>query len=343
MWVLFLTFSVTSGVIPVLVFKNQRSGSSWMTAQLNTYKGIYIAEEIVDGLAYRRGNVWKEGQSWVMDSFSRPKRSYRWFWDEKTTKPEGDFSVLGSTLNPYFGNKFLDFQEIGRKFPNLKLVVYYRSNVVKHAMSVIRGEILFKKCGTLVLNKDCVIDDKYEVEISVLKNTLKRISVFDDALFQYATKLAPLLNNWFHQVTYEDLRKEDRVAWDRLFEFIGYVPSGTNLKEAGGRCSGNCSKTTSDDLREVIVNYEEVQSFISKEYPCLLSHFHEVRPDQAMPQIGISCPPMLFVAGGRDFDKRMQEYFIKTRHEWLDCCREDNYNCTCGWKDAAKKSAMKNV
>jgi len=331
MWVMFLTLYVTSGVIPVLVFKNQRSGSSWMTAQLNTYEGIYITEEIIDGLAYHRGNVWKESQSWVLDSFSRPKRNYRYFWDETIAKPEGEFKVLGSTLNPYFGNQFLNFREIGKKYPNLKLVLYHRSNVVKHALSVIRGEILYEKCGTVVLNKDCVIDDKYVIEISVLKNTLKRISVFDEALFQHATKLAPLLDSWFHLVTYEDLRKEDHVAWDRLFEFIGYVPSETSLKEAGGRCSGNCTKTTSDDLREVIVNYDEVQSFISEKYPCLVPHFLEIRPDQAMPQIGLTCPPQLFVAGGRDFNNRMQDFFKKTRAEWMDCCRENNYNCTCRW------------
>ena len=266
-----------------------------------------------------------------MDSFSRPKRNYRYFWGDKIAKPEGDFSVLGSTLNPYFGNQFLSFKEIGMKFPNLKLVLYHRSNVVKHALSVIRGEILFKKCGTVVLNKDCVIDDKYEIEISVLKNTLKRISVFDHALFEHATKLAPLLDSWFHLVTYEDLRKEDRVAWDRLFEYIGFTPHGTSFKEAGGRCSVNCTKTTSDDLRDVIINYEEVKSFISEEYPCLLSHLLEVRPDQAMPEIGLTCPSKLFVEGTKRFQNRQRESFKKTREKQLDCCREENYNCTCSW------------
>jgi len=327
---MFLTLYVTSGIIPVLIFKNQRSGSSWMTAQLNTFEGIFITEEIIDGLAYHRGNAWEESQSWVMESFSRPKRSYRYFWDEAIKKPEGDFSVLGSTLNPYFVNQFINFLEIGRKLPNLKLVLYRRSNVVKHAMSVIRGDILYAKCGRLVLNKDCKIDDKYEVELVVLKNTVKRILMYDDALFQYATKLAKHLDNWFHYVTYEDLQKEDRVAWDRLFEFIGYVPSKISLKEAGGRCSVNCTKTTSDDLREAIINYEEVESYISHKYPCLESHFHEVRPDQAMPNIGLNCSK-LFARGGRKFNERMYNFFRKNREKWLDCCSADNYNCTCSW------------
>jgi len=328
---MFLTLYVTSGIIPVLIFKNQRSGSSWMTAQLNTFEGIFITEEIIDGPAFHRGNVWEESQSWVMESFSRPKRSYRYFWDETVKEPEGDFSVLGSTLNPYFVNQFINFLEIGQKLPNLKLVLYRRSNVLKHAMSIIRGNILWAKCGRLVLNKDCKIDDKYEVELVELKDTIKRILMYDDALFEHAIKLSQVLDNWFYYVTYEDLQKEDRLAWDRLFAFIGYVPSKISLKVAGGRCSVNCTKTTSDDLREAIINYEEVESFISEKYPCLESHLHEVRPDHAMPNRGLNCLKRLFARGRRNFNKRMEEFFRKNRKKWLDCCSEENYNCTCSW------------
>jgi len=329
MWVMFLTLYVTSGIIPVLIFKNQRSGSSWMTAQLNTFEGIFITEEIIDGLAYHKGNVWEESQSWLMESFSRPKRKYRYYWDEKIKKPKGDFSVLGSTLNPYFGNQFINFLEIGKKFPNLRLVLYRRSNMVKHAISVIRGDLRYAQCGRLGLKKDCKIDDKYEVKIPLLKNTLKRLLVYDDAIFQHANRLAKRLDNWFHYVTYEDLQKEDGVAWERLFEFIDYVPSEISLKEAGGRCSGNC--TTSDDLRKAIINYEEVESFISENYPCLESYFHEVRPDQVMPAVDLTCPT-IFAAGRRDFNNRMQDFFIKNRKKWLNCCRAENFNCTCSWE-----------
>jgi len=330
MWVMFLTLYVTSGIIPVLIFKNQRSASSWLTATLNKFEGIFITDEIIDGSAFHRGNVWEESQAWVMESFSKPKRIYRYFWDERTKKPDGDFSVLGSTLNPYFGNQFINFLAIGKKLPNLKLVLYRRSNIVKHALSIMRGEVWNAKCGKLVLNKDCKIDGKYRVKIPLLKNTLKRLLVFDEALFQHANRLAKRLDNWFHYVTYEDLQKEDGVAWERLFEFIGYVPNEISLKEAVGRCSGNCT-TTSDDLREVIINHKEVESFISENYPCLESYFHEARPDQALPEIGLTCPT-LFAPGRRDFNARMQDFFTKNRKKWLLCCSAENYNCTCSWE-----------
>lgn len=49
----------------------------------------------------------------------------------------------------------------------------------------------------------------------------------------------------------------DSTALDRLLDWAGFKSAGST--ETVDKCKGDCSKDFSDDLRSVILNYEEVE------------------------------------------------------------------------------------
>jgi hypothetical protein len=194
MWMLvsFLSFQITSGIIPALIFKSEASGSSWMTSKFNAYKGVFFTREIFR--AATSGDVLKEGQTYLMKSFSTPLRSYKIQWNKWVKKPDGDFYVLGATVNPVWA-KFLNWTELAYKVPNLKLVVYLRSNVIKHAISFIRGHLLLRKCKTPVVDGDCTLDKTFKVDPIALKKILINIIASDHYLVEIAKGLAAHLDS----------------------------------------------------------------------------------------------------------------------------------------------------
>jgi hypothetical protein len=293
MWMLlsFLSLQITLGIIPALFFKLEASGSTWMTSKLNAYKGVFITREIFRDTT--GGDVHKEGQSYLMKSFSTPQRPYKLQWNKKVKKPDEDFHVLGATMNPFWA-KFLNWTELAYKVPNLKLVVYRRSNVVKHAISFIRGILLVRKCKTPVVDGDCKLDKTLEVDPTTLRKQINRLIARDNYLAEVANGLAAHLNSWFYVMHYEELLQDDETVIDRLFEWIGKFPKELRVEPVHVKCSyTNCTKNTSDDLKKVILNFEEVEGYIKENLPCLLSHLRETKPDRVMPSIHSECPALV--------------------------------------------------
>jgi len=287
----FFSFQISSGIIPVLVFKIEASGSTWMTSKFNEYKGVFITREIFH--ENTRGDYQKEGQSYLMNSFSTPTLSYGLKWNNKVKKPVEDFYVLGATVNPFWA-KFLNWTELAHKVPNLKLVVYLRSNLIKHAISFIRGRLLFRKCKTPVVDGDCKLDNTFIVDPKALRNQIVRLIARDKYMIEIANGLAAHLDSWFYVLHYEELLQDDNAVMDRLFGWIGDFPKELRVEPVHLKCSNkNCTKHTSDDLRSVIQNFQEVESYIKSKFPCLLPHLRETKPDEVMPSIHNECPGLM--------------------------------------------------
>jgi len=183
-----------------------------MTSQLNSFEGVFIAEEILRAESYKLGNAWEEGQSWLMKAFSTPVRSYGHGLNEQFRKPQDQFYVLGGTLNPFYADQFLNWTELGTKLPNLKLVLYRRSNVVKHAVSYTHRKMLREKCGTNVVRKyeNCRISRRFPIDISQLRKDIFRITALSTVGLEIATGLATYLDNWFFDLKYEELLRDDQ-------------------------------------------------------------------------------------------------------------------------------------
>jgi hypothetical protein len=96
---------------------------------------------------------------------------------------------------------------------------------------------------------------------------------------------------------YEDLLQDNNAVMDRVLGWIGEFPVQLRVEPLRTKCSyRNCTKNTSDDLRKVILNFEEVESYIKAEFPCLMSHLRETKPDQVMPSISNECSASLKAA-----------------------------------------------
>jgi len=340
MWILLFITCLSRavwGTIPLLILKQSRSGSTFFVSQLNSYKGVYVAAEVIRGESYQLGNVWKEGQAHLYKSFSTPTRSYPWDWDEKHKKPEGDFAVLGATLDTTYVDGYVNWTEIALDYPNLKLVVFQRTNIVKHAISRIRVDELLKKCHKRhsQVGAQCEVDDKFYIDVELLGRWIIKSIAYDDESVKTALGLTPYLDNWFYMVDYEELVGDVQGVLDNLFEWIGY-DTKERVSQSYGRCVMNCTKITSDDLRNAILNYNEVETYISTEYPCLLPHLQETNPGKVMHPLHSSC-------GFSVFDERAQGairwYKNKdkiNRKTYEDCCLDDRYNCECKWPKVEK-------
>jgi len=334
MWILLtmLFLCGASGIIPLLILKTSRSGSAWMANELNTHKGLFLTEELIRGESYTQGNAWKEAQAFVEQSFLTPQRIYGQEWDDEIRKPEEDFKVLGVSLDTLYVEQYLNWTEIGVKFPNLKLVVYQRSNIVKHAVSRIRKGELLSKCGLEHVKEgsSCTLDKNFHIKPGVLGDWIIRTIAIDNFSFETAFDLAPHLDSWFYILDYEELVHDEQAAIQRLFKWIGWEPKGRSVP-IDGRCRENCTKITSDDLKNAILNYEEVESYISNQFPCLLSHLRETNPGRVMHSVHMSCSPSVYMEKGKEIIQKKLHFQKQNQKEWEDCCLEERDDCNCSW------------
>jgi len=74
----------------------------------------------------------------------------------------------------------------------------------------------------------------------------------------------------FRVVFYEELLGlEDE--FENLLRWLGFdIYEFEFQDEFDGKCDLNCTKNTSDDLRNSIANYEEFESWLESRYPCLV-------------------------------------------------------------------------
>jgi len=299
--------------IPILILKAPHSGSSWMASEINRYKGVFIQEEIFIRDSYKLGNALKESQSYLLQSFRTPMPQY----GEKNLIPKDDYKVLGATLNPYWGSLYVDWNELAKKVPQLRLIIYVRTNKIKHAVASLRAHKVWKKCDVYVARSGCKLDPKFYVNISNLQLSLEYAILYSEYAVRIGLELAAKLENWFWRFSYEELIG-DPDTLDRLFKWMGYNATALFSKSPYGKRSHDCTKSTHDNLKEVILNYDEVESYISYKYPCLLSHLKETEPGKAMPSPHETCSlsvyPDIKKIEARDFhhfNESVKEWFAK--------------------------------
>jgi len=109
---------------------------------------------------------------------------------------------------------------------------------------------------------------------------------------EIASQLVPDLDpKRLRVVVYEKLQIDDEEEVNHILEWLGYSNLSTMKmqKSSTGRCSSNCTKNTSDDLRDVIENYKEVESVITANYSCLQKQFHVVVKGVFQPSVKVLC------------------------------------------------------
>jgi hypothetical protein len=162
---------------------------------------------------------------------------------------------LGMTLDPTSqgvkDNLDEIFSAIQHKHPDMPVLVYRRSNIVKHSLAT----------GGLAENKD---GGQYSValhqELSVpkfMQNVAAAVS--DDAVLRKAASYFPNAKT----ISYEELVNEPKFVMETIFKFMGMPGVFEDWMAEMG------DKHSPDDLRLLIKNFDEVEHALETASPCL--------------------------------------------------------------------------
>jgi len=289
----------SSGAIPALVLKSDHSGSSWFVWLIDNIEGVYLTEEIFHTPWHLKrenvsvDNIEVKSLPYLVESFQHPTGKY----GRGGLKVESKrWKVLGATLNPIHAF-YLNWAGIPSNVPNLRLIHYWRSNKVKHVIANIRAELLNKNCGFWTLNAkaakhNCVAPTKINVSVKKFHSLLHKVMNEDHITLEIISKLTrKLKRKTWYTVTYEELLRDEEKAIQDLLNWI--LNSDHNFGEASQvlptTCLGNCTKITSDNLRDVVNNYEEIEEWLREHYPCLLPQLHEEKPYVVQPDLHSLC------------------------------------------------------
>lgn len=295
--------------VPLLILKAPHSGSSWLTAELNKFKGVYITEEIFAGEDRLQLRMQSDDKfnpknedfiGYLTESFQHPMKPWpQGVWEGKNVS----WRVLGATFNPFLAN-YINLLGLPRKVPNLRVIVFTRSNKVKHAVSCVRAKLLKAKCDTYVVRHACSLPKLTNVDVPLFNRRLRWVLATDRYIFKTISQLVRKLGKRNIKVFHYEWLQNGLEELDGLLDWIMYDLDLVSLNKMShsytGRCRNNCSKNTSDDLRDVIVNYQEIEDLISEKYPCLLRQFYEKEPGVVHPDVNLSC--------GDFFDKQLDQY-----------------------------------
>jgi len=291
---LYLIAPLWTAPTPLLVLKAGRSGSSWFTYLLNRLDGVHVTEELFGrkNQKFRKRAKKINTTAYAAESFQHPMVGYP--KGEDLTQRNRTFAIIGSTFNPK--ETYVRPDVLAKMVPNLQVVVYLRSNVVKHVISHIRGFALSRKCGSLVVKGTCRLEGKTLVKLEEFKDLLFWVIAQDQYIWEFARDLTNYLGRDFRVIWYEDIiGLGDEI--EKLIEWLGFDINDFGLtNEINTRCSVNCTKNTSDDLRDMIKNYKDVEGLIKSKYNCLLSQLYETRPGKVQPSVDKICGDLFTTA-----------------------------------------------
>lgn len=136
---------------------------------------------------------------------------------------------------------------------------------------------------------ECKGNTKTYIDPESFHVRLVKFLVHYEYMFQTAKRLTANLRHHLRVIRYEDLLG-DRDVVGELVQWFGLdIKYFKKVKSFSGKCHSNCTKNTSDDLRTVIENYEEVENLIKTNYSCLLPEFYETRADVIQPSLQTLC------------------------------------------------------
>ena len=128
-----------------------------------------------------------------------------------------------------------------------KVIHLRRRNTVKGAISTIRARDLHAASGNWNLLKESDRRPPVAIDPDDLRQHIKLHEQWDAELQDYVNSLGrPTLH-----LTYEELLQDESAFMSRVFEFINVAPQPVE---------GKTHKNTSDDLREAVINFDELKA-----------------------------------------------------------------------------------
>eukprot|EP01039_Chlorochromonas_danica_P004411 gene4411-4832_t len=282
--------NVSEAPVPVLVLKLPRSGSTWFTELLNKIPGLFISKEIVQG-ADRDGGRFsaEEVQTHLIRALHRPTDklsaenlpSTRFLEDYLfTLKAVQPLKAVGFSLNLEHVEGTVHWQNVmlpltqSTSYHSPRIIVYTRDNIVKLAVSALRGEELHRRCGRSNLREgreSCFLE-LVNANTSVILEQMRRWQLRIDgmerrlhSLLQEARRV-PGMDPQLLRVTYEHLLQDPHREMQRVFTFL--FGNSSSAEEIKLDTRSKWRKRSSDDLREVLVHYKAVEDYLRGRGEC---------------------------------------------------------------------------
>jgi len=133
----------------------------------------------------------------------------------------------------------------------------------------IRAELLNINCGFWTLNpkaakNGCVTPQKIFVSVEKFHALLQKVINEDHIILKIISKLVRnLQRETWYTITYEELLGDEEKA---IQDLLNWILNGDHKWSEGETsqllpttCWNNCTKITSDNLRDVVYNYEEIE------------------------------------------------------------------------------------
>jgi len=280
--------------IPVMIFKTPRSGSTWFTSLFNKLSKVYITPEMFHFQHAEDSKQYiKEAPAYLVKSLQMPMKQYP---GGEAKNLKGEYLVVGANFNPLW-TSWVDLSGIMKAVPDVRIIMFTRTNVVKHVLSQLRRTSMMRKCGDIFNHGSCD-PGKMKVRTYFFDRWLIKFMAYDQYMADKTRELVGKHNvRQFYHVRYEDLLANENKFLD-ILDWVGYDINHLEQKSSIKLCN-NCSKSTSDDLHDVLENYDEVEAWIKKRYPCLLRQLYETDPGMVQFPIEYYCDDL--------FTKRVNE------------------------------------
>ena len=219
----------------VLLFQG-RTGSSYLQQSLNSHPNIIMLPEVWAGMKYipkqkRKQNAEKQ-LNWAKEFFER--------YYNKKINAIGFKTKLIDVLDPKEFARFLEQN-------NIKIIYMTRRNIIKLTISEINARRLYNKTKrwNLAQEKDRLLP--FNLNLNRFKKKLKEKEQMEKKLKIYIKTLnLPVL-----KICYEDLLMDELETLKKINKFLE-VPFR--------KTKGNLVKNTSDNLKEIILNLDKIQS-----------------------------------------------------------------------------------
>ncbi|MGH2556390.1 MAG: hypothetical protein ACRDHO_11810 [Actinomycetota bacterium] len=236
-----------------LVLKLPRTGSLMFGGVLDAHPSIECVNEYLNRhlKARRRGKV-------------RALRSF--YYRDPTDRDSGRAdTVVGQTMNPFryklgasdiasaFGPSTLGLT--GRRFTArhrdlpIHLVVLLRENLLKQGISLYLARQRKFESSRELIDEPSVLEGRV-IDVAELARLVTGLSSKSERLRQLAARLRA---ETMH-VTFEQLQNNPSGTFESVFEYLGVPPA-----EAGFDYTAGFTKMLSDDLRDVVANFPELE------------------------------------------------------------------------------------
>lgn len=209
----------------------ERAGSTYLTTLLNSHPDILAQGEKLDVLK-QKGKDAQTQLDWTQDFLTPPLIG--------RNKARGYKTKLVDVLDRDGFAQLLQKQQC-------KIIQLQRHNTVKAVVSTLNAKRLWEASGNWNLLNESSRLPAFSVDPDEFENLLQQREEWDRDLETYVKALnLPTL-----QLYYEELLKNEDAFIQRVFDFLEVKPKPAQ---------GITRKNTRDDLREAIVNFDELHA-----------------------------------------------------------------------------------